>query len=104
MPTIELLPSGIHAAAREGETLLQVLLQAGIEMDPWCGGAGACATCRVVVQAGAESLSPMSNAERALLRVVDGLTADARLACAARVHGDATVRVPPRGPARLDQG
>ncbi len=104
MPTIEFLPSGVHAAAREGETLLQVLLRAGIEMDPWCGGAGACATCRVVVQNGTDNLSPMTNAERALLGIVAGLTTGARLACSARVGGDATVRIPPPGPPRLDGG
>lgn len=102
MPLIEFMPSGVRAQAREGETLLQVALRAELDLDPWCGGAGACATCRVVVLAGAEGLSPMTNPERALLRIVDGLTPGARLACSARVLGDASVRIPPIGPPRLD--
>jgi adenylate cyclase len=66
-----------------------------------CSGRGRCGTCRVHVDAGAASLSPMSEAERETLARVealsDGKPGDVRLACQARVlgHGVEVTRLLP---------
>jgi uncharacterized 2Fe-2S/4Fe-4S cluster protein (DUF4445 family) len=49
---ITLLASGRSIHAIEGETLLQVLAQAGIQLRSECGGQGACGKCLVAIQEG----------------------------------------------------
>jgi ferredoxin len=75
-----------------GGNLLEGLLGAGIAVGNDCGGNAQCATCRVVVKSGAESLADMSDLETyALSRVrKQGVV---RLACQVWVAGDLEVEV-----------
>ena len=62
-----------------------------------CDMEGRCATCFVVVQEGADHLSPMRPNEREALREQRGqraLEEPVRLACQASVSGDVVVRKP----------
>ncbi len=93
---------GFHTAevlAETGRTIVEVLESAGLgSVETPCGGNGLCGKCRFrLVEGGLSSPSPaetelLSDAERA-----SGL----RLACQARVEGDAVIELPEQGEARF---
>ena len=74
--------------AEAGARLDDLILSAGIVLDRPCGGRGTCGKCRVQASGG---LTPPTAAEKKLL--ADGLRAGWRLACQARLAGDAQVEV-----------
>jgi ferredoxin, 2Fe-2S len=76
---------GLEAEARIGESLLEVARRAGAPEASRCKGVCACSTCHVYVEAGAELLSPPSEAELDLLSLSAREPRDAsRLGCQAR--------------------
>src|SRR5207248_2148322 len=79
----------------EGENLLDRLLQQGVELAHECGGTLACATCRVIVREGLESLEEMSEDERDMLDRASSFEPGARLACQAiGGEGDVVIEIP----------
>jgi len=91
--TVKFLPEGKRIEAPVGATLLDVALKLNVDLASFCGGRGACGKCRILVIEGSENLSPLSEAEKRLLRR-DDLEMGFRLACQARVMGPVTVKVP----------
>lgn len=92
---VTFLPSGIRIAARTGDTLLDAALDFGFDLPHECGGNCACTTCHVLVQSGAENLSPMEAAEDARLGTTDARTDTSRLGCQAiLLGGQVTLIVP----------
>jgi iron-sulfur cluster assembly protein len=88
-----------------GERLLDRMLGAGIALEHDCGGALACASCRVVVREGAQALSPASEDELDLLDRADAAEPGARLACQAIAEGgDVDVEMAPRRLPARDAG
>lgn len=81
----------VVASAPEGDTLLDVSLNAGIPHFHACGGNARCSTCRVVVLQGRDNLSPRPPLEQ---RIAERRQwpASTRLACQARVLGPCMVR------------
>jgi iron-sulfur cluster assembly protein len=75
----------LHLA--EGEKLLDSLLRRGVEVAHDCGGTLACATCRVIVREGLESLGAPTEDERDILDKASSLEPGVRLACQA-IGGD----------------
>lgn len=88
--------------------LLDVLLGAGVDLAHECGGNLACATCRIVVRQGGDSLEPASEDELDMLDTAGVMAPDARLACQAIVlGGDLVIEVPSSeapGPAAVSAG
>jgi iron-sulfur cluster assembly protein len=79
----------------EGEKLLDSLLQQGVELAHDCGGTLACATCRVIVREGLESLGEMSEDEQDMLDKASSFEPNARLACQAiGGAGDLVIEIP----------
>jgi iron-sulfur cluster assembly protein len=79
----------------EGEHLLERLLEHGVELAHDCGGALACATCRVIVREGLESLEAASEDERDFLDKASSFEPGARLACRAiGGGGDLVIEIP----------
>lgn len=74
-----------------GLTLLEISLKHGLPHIHACGGRARCSTCRVIVLAHADNLSPRTPAEEALARR-KRFDADVRLACQSRVRGPVVVR------------
>lgn len=75
----------------EGATLGAAVVAAGLPLEQPCAGRGTCHKCKAIVQG---ALSPLDDKE------MEGLTeaeraAGYRLACRARVRGDATVTLAP---------
>lgn len=88
---VRFLPSDLSADVAPGAYLTTAATRAGAGIVHDCDGQGACGTCRVLVESGADRLSPVDPRER------EQLGADVekgwRLCCLARVRGDVTVRV-----------
>jgi len=88
--TVHFLPADIHVAARPGDNLLQLAMEAGLHINASCGGDGACGKCRVLITSGtvscrdSEKLTPGDYGQ------------GWRLACRSLVQGDITVQVPGR--------
>ncbi len=85
---ITFLPYQRSIEVSEGDSLIRTALQAGVHINASCGGEGVCAKCRVQVEQGevSEGLSERLSPE--------DIEAGYRLACQARIKGDATIRVP----------
>jgi adenylate cyclase len=82
---------GLSAQGRRGLSVLELSLLNDIPHAHVCSARGRCGTCRVHVDAGAQSLSPQNDIEHATLaRVSAGQPGGEgmRLACQARVLGD----------------
>src|SRR5262249_45273599 len=81
---------GMSAQGRRGLSILDLSRTNDVPHAHVCSGRGRCGTCRVHIDAGAQSLSPLNDIERATLahvRAGDGV----RLACQARVLGAGVV-------------
>jgi iron-sulfur cluster assembly accessory protein len=76
------------------ERLLEALLREGHEVAHDCDGALACASCVVLVRAGAERLSPPSEDELDILDKASFSEPGSRLACQAVGKGEFVVVVP----------
>jgi uncharacterized 2Fe-2S/4Fe-4S cluster protein (DUF4445 family) len=73
-----------------GATVREAIVAASWALNAPCGGKGLCGKCRVTVVAG--HLSPPDSRELALLSTAEIATGE-RLACIARITGDAEIRV-----------
>jgi ferredoxin, 2Fe-2S len=77
------------------ESILDVALNFGIQLEHACGGSCACTTCHVIVKDGTDNaLSPAEDDELDRLDMAPGLTLHSRLGCQAVVRGDVVVEIP----------
>lgn len=81
---------GQFAMGRRGLSVLEISTAADLGHAHVCSGRGRCGTCRVQVQQGAQSLSPLNDLEETTLARVHA-PPGARLACQARVFGPGVV-------------
>ena len=83
--------------AEDGQSILQALLQGGVEYMHACGGFCNCTTCRVKIEDGTENVSDMQQGEKNTLRRFQGdevLEGPYRLSCQVTVHGDIKISEP----------
>jgi len=52
-------PFGVTTEAQVGQTLLQVAIAAGVEIESVCGGRGTCAKCNVIATRGLAPLTAL---------------------------------------------
>lgn len=81
----------VHGKA--GSSALRLLHENMVDWMHACGGQGRCTTCKMIVVAGAEALSPLTDAEQRY-RAKNELGKAERLACQAKISGTCHVRVP----------
>lgn len=102
--TIIFTPSGVQTTAEPGETVFDVALRAGVDIKSVCGGQGICKRCQCSLQTGAHAKFGLSVTDDALVKlrpaekkaIHDGeMVAGLRLACRAKIMGDAIIDVPP---------
>ncbi|MDR1921721.1 MAG: ASKHA domain-containing protein, partial [Candidatus Adiutrix sp.] len=86
--TIIFMPENVRAAAKAGETLIDVAARANLHINASCGGEGVCGRCRVELLEGALAAEP------GLYLSAEEYAGGLRLACRARVAGDAVVNIP----------
>ena len=95
LPHPALCPAGTQIEANAGETLCNILLAHGIEIEHACEKSCACTTCHVVLREGFASLEPAEEKEEDLLDKAWGLEATSRLACQARMmDADLAIEIP----------
>ncbi|MFN7684867.1 MAG: 2Fe-2S iron-sulfur cluster-binding protein [Oligoflexia bacterium] len=71
----------LEARVGSSESLLDLALNAGIEIDHACGGVCACSTCHIKLKAGSASCSPSTEQEEDQLDKAPGVSPQSRLAC-----------------------
>ena len=76
------------------ESILDVALNFGIQLEHACGGNCACTTCHVIVKQGDNSLSEMDDDEQDRVDMAAGVTVHSRLGCQAVVQGDIAIEIP----------
>ncbi len=79
------------------QTLLDVALESGINIEHACGGVCACSTCHVYVEKGMEYLSESTEAEEDRVEEAPGLQRNSRLSCQCEIQkssGPIIVRIP----------
>jgi 2Fe-2S ferredoxin len=85
LPHTEICPEGKTFEANKDMSLLDNLLDQGLEVEHACEKSCACTTCHVIVREGFDSLSPSTEDEDDLLDRAWGLTPVSRLSCQAKV-------------------
>lgn len=98
---ITFLPEGkvveVDPSDNSEASLLDIAMDAGVDIDHACGGVCACSTCHLIVQEGAGSLNASSEDEDDQLEEAPGLTTRSRLACQCIPNGkggDIVVQIP----------
>ena len=95
LPHPELCPQGTEIEAKEGVSILDTLLDNGIEIEHACEKSCACTTCHVVVREGFDSLDEAEEKEEDMLDKAWGLEAHSRLSCQAKVRSrDLVIEIP----------
>jgi 2Fe-2S ferredoxin len=96
LPHAEICPEGRTFEAASGVSLLDNLLEQGIDVEHACEKSCACTTCHVIVREGFRSLPEASDDEEDLLDRAWGLTPMSRLSCQAIVDDTKLVIEIPR--------
>ncbi len=95
LPHPALCPAGAEFDAPPGETICNLLLAKGIEIEHACEKSCACTTCHVIVREGFNSLNELDETEEDLLDRAWGLEPNSRLSCQALLaQTDVTVEIP----------
>ncbi len=90
---------GDEFEAAIGDSILDVALAHGIDLDHACGGVCACSTCHVRIVEGADALNESSDDEEDQLDEARDVGLDSRLGCQAKIlrapaGGVIAVRIP----------
>ena len=88
LPHEELCPEGELIDATSGVSVLDNLLQNGVELEHACEKSCACTTCHIYIREGSESLDEASDTEEDYLDKAWGVDPDSRLSCQALVEGE----------------
>jgi ferredoxin, 2Fe-2S len=96
LPHTDICPEGRTFDAQAGVSILDNLLEQGIDVEHACEKSCACTTCHVIVREGFDSLPPSTEDEDDLLDRAWGLTAQSRLSCQAIVEDKKLVIEIPR--------
>ncbi|MGK2888929.1 MAG: ISC system 2Fe-2S type ferredoxin [Candidatus Malihini olakiniferum] len=95
LPHQDLCPEGTVLEAKAGETILNVALRNGVEVEHACEKSCVCTTCHCIVREGFDSLAKSTEDEDDMLDKAWGLETESRLGCQARVAGeDLVVEIP----------
>ena len=95
LPQEERCPEGAVIEATEGDVLIEVLLDNGVDVEHACEMACACTTCHVIIREGFDSLKESDETEDDLLDKAWGLEPDSRLSCQVTIADeDLVVEIP----------
>lgn len=95
LPHHELCPEGAVFDAKTGESVLDVALRNGIEIEHACEKSCACTTCHVIIREGFDSLVESDELEDDMLDKAWGLESESRLGCQALVgQEDLIIEIP----------
>ncbi len=88
--------SQVHLKAAKGQSILEVALDHGINIEHACGGVCACSTCHIYVTEGMDSLPEAEDDELDRVEEAPAIKPNSRLSCQCKIEGDGpiSVRVP----------
>ena len=92
MPTIEFLSDNKSVEVKQGETILQTSLRAGILHTHTCGGKARCTTCRIILLDGDEVKLSAPREKEIELANKFGFAVNIQLACQAEINGNIKTR------------
>lgn len=92
MCKLKIQPDNKSIKHEKGINLLEAITKAGIKVASPCGGEGTCGKCRVVLKSEG-GLSLLTNSEKSFFTDKQ-IKAGNRLACQAKLVGDATLNIP----------
>ena len=88
LPHAEICPEGKTFEAAKGVSVLDNMLEQGIDVEHACEKSCACTTCHVIVREGFNVLTPSEEDEDDLLDKAWGLERESRLSCQALAPAD----------------
>lgn len=101
--TLIFMPSGVQTTGETGETVFDVALREGVDIQSICGGKGLCKRCQIEVEPGAfakfkvtvgdADIPKLSPTEKKAVHDGD-MSSDRRLACRAKLRGNLVVEIP----------
>jgi len=101
--TIIFTPSGVRAKAQDGQSVYDVALRNGVDIQSICGGKGLCQRCQIEIEPGkhakfnievlGKNLPKLSPTEKKAYHDGD-METHRRLACRAKIRGDLVVEIP----------
>ncbi|BBI92540.1 [2Fe-2S] ferredoxin [Serratia symbiotica str. Tucson] len=95
LPQQDLCPEGVVVEAKPGESILNVALRSGIEIEHACEKSCACTTCHCIVREGFDSLEESGELEDDMLDKAWGLEPESRLSCQTQVADeDLVIEIP----------
>jgi 2Fe-2S ferredoxin len=95
MPHPEICPEGMTVEADPGQSICDIALANGIEIEHACEKSCACTTCHVIIREGFDSLGEAEDNEEDMLDKAWGLEPESRLSCQARLGDeDLVVEIP----------
>jgi len=95
LPNEELCPEGKVVEAEPGQSIVDVALDNGIDIEHACEMSCACTTCHVIVREGFDSLDESDELEDDMLDKAWGLEPESRLGCQALLTDeDLVVEIP----------
>jgi ferredoxin, 2Fe-2S len=93
MPTVTILPVGKTVEAAEGQSLLEIIVAAGVPITHKCEGQAQCGSCHIFVQEGRKGLTKVAREENERLDTIVGVGSKSRLACQAKLLGTENIKV-----------
>ena len=95
MPHPEICPEGMTVEAEPGQSICDIALANGIEIEHACEKSCACTTCHVIIREGFDSLGEADDNEEDMLDKAWGLEPESRLSCQAKVGTeDLVIEIP----------
>lgn len=77
----------------KGESVLELALDHGINIEHACGGVAACSTCHVYINKGEDDFPEPSDEELDRVEEAPGLQINSRLSCQCRIEGEGPIEV-----------
>ncbi|PIW11744.1 MAG: hypothetical protein COW35_05380, partial [Candidatus Infernicultor aquiphilus] len=90
MLKITFLPDKKNIEVNQGTTALEALERAGINIDTPCGGKGICGKCKILINTGITTATPIEEELLSEEEIKKGF----RLACQAKLFKDTIIEVP----------
>lgn len=78
----------------DGDSVLDVALDNGIDLHHNCGAVCACSTCHVYVEDGMDTLPDISDKEEDFIDRAINPTLNSRLACQCKLAGNLVIKIP----------
>ncbi|MCK8816886.1 ASKHA domain-containing protein [Natroniella sulfidigena] len=89
MSLVKFVPDQIEIEAEPGTNLLELAVDAGVELKAVCGGSGSCGKCQLIIEDGEVEVLDQGNLSP------DKLKRGYVLACKTEIKGDLIVEIPP---------